>query len=139
MVLPGDRYAAWECEWRRDEIIEARPRTNMSLERMIWRGLDRSFRRKTDASMCVTVASKQARGKSCSPPASHRRGTGFGSRSAATKARDELFAAQRLGWCMAGSSRLCIPEIRDALLNTRPKMSQQSIDALRQLILCYRR
>ena len=35
---------------------------------------------------------------------------------------------------MAGSSRLCIPEIRDALLNTRPQlaMSQQSIDALRQ-------
>jgi len=36
---------------------------------------------------------------------------------------------------MAGSSRLCIPEIRDALLNTRPQRSlamAQSIDALRQ-------
>ena len=33
---------------------------------------------------------------------------------------------------MAGSSRLCIPEIRDALLNTRPQRMAQSIDALRQ-------
>ena len=33
---------------------------------------------------------------------------------------------------MAGSSRLCIPEIRDALLNTRPRAMAQSIDALRQ-------
>ena len=36
---------------------------------------------------------------------------------------------------MAGSSRLCIPEIREALLNTRPQRSlamAQSIDALRQ-------
>ena len=37
---------------------------------------------------------------------------------------------------MAGSSRLCIPEIRDALLNTRPQRSlaamAQPIDKLRQ-------
>ena len=33
---------------------------------------------------------------------------------------------------MAGSSRLCIPEIRDALLTTRPQRMAQSIDALRQ-------
>ena len=48
------------------------------------------------------------------------------------KARESRACAAAFQLVHGRLARLCIPEIRDALLNTRPRAMAQSIDALRQ-------